>query len=349
MPDSIPILNIYYLLCYACNALDRDSWVKIDPERIKAPQDLLAKLLTVTVKILLKRGLACEYVGCSGEVAGIRGKLEVTETISRIALSRARTWCSYDERLPDTAPNRAILSAMNVLLRCSEIQTNLREELYRLIRYFGEVRMVPLSPALCDNIRLDRNTRYYHFAIDICALVARNTRPSETDGRWFIDDFSRNPAQMNRLFESFVRNFYRLEQKVYTVSAPKISWQLFPDKPGDELYIPEMRTDIVLETKDTRMIIDTKFYRSALLEYRGKISLNPANLYQMTAYLSNAEDVSDMSQWSTGILLYPQNGPKLDLSYRYGTHRVRICTVNLQGRWDTIHERLLEIVGIRKS
>lgn len=345
MPDPIPILNLYYLLCYAWNALERDDWISIDPEKIDAPCDLLAKMLSVTVRILLKRGLAREYVACDGEVAGVRGKLEISETIARNLLSRGRTWCSYDERLTDTAPNRVILSAMNALSRCAGIKGEIREELFRLMSYFGDVRLMPLTPVLCENIRLDRNTRYYRFALDICALVARNLRPSEEAGQWHVDDFTRSPAQMNRLFEAFVRNFYAMEQCKYTIFAPKIVWQLVPEKPEDTSFLPEMRTDIVLESIDSKLIIDTKFYRSALIEYRGKRSLHSANLYQITAYLHNSEDASDKSKRSVGMLIYPQNGPELDLAYRYGTHMVKICTVNLNGRWDAIRERLLEIVG----
>jgi len=346
MSNPIPISNLYYLLCYAWNALDRDSWIRIDPEKIETPQDLLAKMLSITVKILLKRGLSREYIHCDGEVAGIRGKLAISESISRNLLSRGRTLCSYDEHLADTAANRAILTSMSQLLHCSGIQREIKEELHQLLPYFTEVHLVPLSPALCDNIHLDRNSRYYQFALDICALIARNLRPSEAEGQWLFDDFTRKPAQMNRLFEAFVRYFYQIEQSRYSVSAPKIAWKFIPDKPEDAVYIPEMRSDIVLASSESILIIDTKFYRSALNEYRGKVSLNTANLYQITAYLLNSEDDSEKSMKSTGLLLYPQNGPELNLSYRFGSHQVRVCTVNLHERWEQIRARLLDIVGL---
>jgi 5-methylcytosine-specific restriction enzyme subunit McrC len=54
---KIPVLNVYYLLCYAWDTLDEGKLVNIATEPFKSLPDLFARVLTAGTTRLLKRGL----------------------------------------------------------------------------------------------------------------------------------------------------------------------------------------------------------------------------------------------------------------------------------------------------
>ncbi|NIQ13085.1 MAG: restriction endonuclease, partial [Candidatus Dadabacteria bacterium] len=54
---SIPIQNIYYLLCYAWNKLEEKDLVNVQEEDTTKLIDLFAKVLINGTTYLLKRGL----------------------------------------------------------------------------------------------------------------------------------------------------------------------------------------------------------------------------------------------------------------------------------------------------
>ena len=67
------------------------------------------------------------------------------------------------------------------------------------------------------------------------------------------------------------------------------------------------------------------------------------NLYQIFSYLKNAEAKGDIYKNCRGVLLYPQVDKLFDESYDIHNHVIKVCTVNLNDNWETIHNRLLEI------
>ena len=60
---------------------------------------------------------------------------------------------------------------------------------------------------------------------------------------------------------------------------------------ADRARIPVMDADIILESPERRIILDTKFYRDALTRGRGPGAgkLHSNNLYQLLAYLRNRQ------------------------------------------------------------
>lgn len=88
-----------------------------------------------------------------------------------------------------------------------------------------------------------------------------------------------------------------------------------PQNVGIE-FLPEMRTDIVFvnSLKEKQMIIDTKYYSSALKKNNhGEIKkLSSGNLYQIFTYINNSRYPGEVS----GMLLYPTTWRELDLEYK---------------------------------
>ena len=153
---------------------------------------------------------------------------------------------------------------------------------------------------------------------------------------------------MAYVFENFVRNFFRLEQKAFRVASIHIQWDTTPDE--EQLQIlPRMRPDIHLEKGDQRILIDTKYYAHTLQTHYGKNTIHSENLYQLFSYLKNAEARGSAYKDAEGILLYPAVGEKIAFGTVIQGHRVRVCTVNLDRPWQKIRPELLAVIGVVES
>jgi 5-methylcytosine-specific restriction enzyme subunit McrC len=115
--------------------------------------------------------------------------------------------------------------------------------------------------------------------------------------------------RMNRVFERFVRNFFRQEQDELDVSSELIDWDLSDKEEAIALeLLPNMRTDVSLRGPHRTVIIDAKYYAETLHTHHDKRRLRSAHLYQLFAYLKNMERNSEPDSRAEGILLYPTLG-----------------------------------------
>lgn len=96
MVPQIPIENLYYLLCYAWDVTDQLNKVKVDGEHSHSLENLLASVLTNACERLLRRGLVQEYLFREQEVDGIRGKLNLAETLKSHRYRQGKTICTID-------------------------------------------------------------------------------------------------------------------------------------------------------------------------------------------------------------------------------------------------------------
>jgi hypothetical protein len=51
---------------------------------------------------------------------------------------------------------------------------------------------------------------------------------------------------MGALFEAFVRNFLRREQRLFSVARPKVPWAVAAAASSDPRWLPDMQTDVSL-------------------------------------------------------------------------------------------------------
>lgn len=182
--------------------------------------------------------------------------------------------------------------------------------------------------------------------MNVCQIIYDSTLPSEEQGKYKFSDFTRDDNKMNQLFEAFIRNFYRIEQRKYkTVKKETIKWQFDNTDNESYQYLPQMETDITLENEDEKIIIDAKFYRETMTINYDKERIKSANLYQLFSYLLNQQDDSTKTKTATGILLYPTIETDYDLNFKYNEHKIQIRTVNLNLNWRSISTRLKEITN----
>lgn len=341
---NIPIRNIYFLLCYAWNKLEEEERVAVSIDDHTELVDLLAKVLINATRILLKRGIDRYYVTQTEELAGIKGKLELSESIKRNLLRQMRAVCQYDEFSADILTNQILVSTLHKLMRTENLEKEFRRQIRQILLMLPGIQPINLQASHFKRIRLHRNNQFYGFILKVCQLIHESLLPAEEPGKFRFSDFRQEEHKMNQLFEAFVFNFYQIEQSRYRVRSEQIRWQFESDIPGAELHLPVMRTDITLESRHDKIIIDTKYYKETLAERFGKETVKSANLYQLFSYLIQQRNEDKKTHRAKGILLYPTIEKDYNLAYQYQGHEIQIRTVNLNEDWRKIKERLLHII-----
>jgi len=347
---QIPIENIYYLLCYAWNKLDEKERVNVSIDDKTELLDLFAKVLINATKMLLKRGIDKNYIDHTEELAGVKGKIQISQTLKSNLLFKQRTICSFDDFSANIISNRILVSTIYRLTRTKGLDKQLKNELVSIQRMLSDLDQIEITNSLFKQVRLNRNNRFYGFVMNVCQIIYESTFPSEEHGKYKFSDFTRDDNKMNQLFEAFIRNFYKIEQQKYkTVKKETIKWQFENPDTESYQYLPQMETDITLENEDEKIIIDAKFYRETMTVNYDKEKIKSANLYQLFSYLLNQQDGSSKTQNAKGILLYPTIETDYNLNFKYYNHNIQIRTVNLNSNWRKISSRLKEIIELDKD
>lgn len=342
---NIPIQNIYYLLCYAWNKLEEKDVCSVSLTDKDKVIDLLGKVLCNGIVHLLKRGLDRGYVLHEEETGQIRGKINITTTLSKHFFSQPRVDCQFDELSHDVLHNQILKSTIKLLLRCEDLNKEIREQLKQLHHRLHDITDIALSKRCFRLVQLNRNNYFYDFLLRVCELVMDNMLITEERGKSRFRDFLKDEKAMRTLFEKFVKNFYKREQNEYKVTSERIYWDATSADELSERALPSMLTDVSLTSDDRKIVIDTKYYKAALQKYYDKESIQSANLYQMFSYVMNLESRGGTDSECEGILLYPTVESEHDYEYRIKGHRIAIKTINLNQDWRNIHNDLLNVLN----
>ena len=339
----IPIANIYYLFLYAWNRFEEARSMPVAAEESPDLPNLLAKVLLAGMRTLVRRGLDRGYQPHLDDLPTVRGRIELNGSIALRARQTPRLLCSFDELSHDVLQNQIIKATMQRLSKASALDPHLAHLLRLAVRAFSGVSDVRLSLSAFGRVSLHRNNAYYDLLLKVCRLAYDLMLP-ESGGQGFaFQEVLRDEKRMARVFEDFVRNFYLAEQTTFEVKRLKLEWAAIPlGNAGQRL--PSMMTDIYLESRDRRIIIDTKYYVEALQQYFHAPSYRSENLYQLFAYLKNDAARAPELPCAEGMLLYPQTGVKLDDRFLIQGHAVRLVTLDLAQPWQQIETTLKQLI-----
>jgi 5-methylcytosine-specific restriction enzyme subunit McrC len=348
---KIPIQNIYYLLCYAWDKLEEGKRVNISQSDYKNSIDLYTRVLLNGCMNLFKRGLEHNYFTVQQEYVGIKGKIDFSASINKNLFKQGRSVCLFDEFQVNILQNQILKATLKLLTKEKYLDKKLKQETWFYYMKFGNVDDIDIELAHFSRIQIHKNNSFYEFLLKISKLIIENTTLNEIDGTYYFKDFIGSDKAMASLFEAFIRNFYYREQSLFSVSREDISWDVIPIGDSLESYLPKMQTDITLESKNRKIIIETKFYANALSERFEKKKFHSHNLYQLYSYLRNIETKTSHTKniESEGILLYPVVGCQLDESYMFGAHKLSVKTVDLSKSWREIEKQLFTIINLEAS
>ena len=348
MKTSIPIQNIYFMLCYAWDRLEESKVVDVGNDDTTELVDLFAKVLISGLKHILRRGLDRGYVQVQDELSTLRGRVDFNRSMGLMVRNTPRMVCEFGELQHDILTNQILKTSAERLIQVSNVNKKLADELSFLLLNFKNVSTLHLSYHLFQKVEIHRNNAFYDFLIGVCKLIFELTRPEEDGKHYKFKEFVRDEKKMGEVFEEFVRNFYRIEQDNFQVGRLQLRW----DAEGniDQLkMLPVMKTDIHLEEKQgqkRQIIIDTKYYSETLQSHReGTKKIHSENLYQIFSYLMNAESKGHSFRNAEGILLYPTVSEEVNFCANFQGHQIRICTLNLNQHWQGIHNDLLKLIG----
>jgi 5-methylcytosine-specific restriction enzyme subunit McrC len=344
MTSTIPIQNIYYLLCYAWNKLDEGETVDIASLESTELADLFTRVLSNGVHHLIRRGFDRDYLAFTEETPRIRGRINFSASLKRNLLKFGRPLCEFDELSYNVLHNQILKTTIHNLINTRNLHSDLKDELWEVSRWLRDVDQIRLTAQIFRRVRLHRNNNFYRFLLNICELVFENLLIDEKSGNNRFRDFTRDEGKMRALFEEFVRRFYKLHQTRFDVNSYKLSWNAESDEPNALQFIPEMRTDICLVSPLRQIIIDCKFSKNIFKTYRGKESVSPAHLYQIYTYLRHAEQQKGWKNLE-GILLYPVVNQDVNLSLNLDGYPFQIRTIDLNQHWQNIEFDLLKIIN----
>ena len=346
MATEIPVANLYYLLCYAWgHAREREAVSFADAGRLERIQDLLGTVLARGTVRLVKRGVDRDYVEVRADLRGVRGKLDPSEMGTRALRSRGLAACEYEELSIDVLHNRILRSSLDRLCRLPDLDRRVRGEVRAARKKLAGIRLLRLDRGVFGQVQLHRNQRMYRFLLSVCRLLHEQIVIDEKSGR---NRFVRMDAKkLNELFEHFVIAFFRREQKRFRVNhqGRGINFVDAGTREDQRRWIPGMEADVVLESNDRRVIVDTKWYPEPLSRrYGGSGKLRSAHLYQLLAYLRNSSAAKRDQPPYEGMLLYAKVKEDLKIDVRLEDFDIRARTIDLSQDWRAIHGDMLALL-----
>lgn len=336
----IPVQNVYYMLAYAFQILNEDGYKDVATEQFNNVAELCAAILSKGVSLQLKRGLGREYISETETLSGIRGKIDITESIKTQTMLRKQMVCTYDEFSVNTYMNRIIKTTMLKLMH-ADIDKARKKEMRKLLVFFDEVDVLEVH-SINWSQQYSKNNQTYRMLISICYLVIKGLLQTTTDGSTRLMQFV-DEQRMCRLYERFILEYYRKEHPELTANASQIPWQLDDDF-GDML--PVMQTDIMLSQGEKVLIIDAKYYQHTTQTQYDKHTLHSGNLYQIFTYVKNKEiELKANPHEVSGMLLYAKTDEEItpDQKYKMSGNRISVRTLDLNLDFERIKEQLDKI------
>jgi 5-methylcytosine-specific restriction enzyme subunit McrC len=180
-------------------------------------------------------------------------------------------------------------------------------------------------------------------------MIFTLSMPDEQGTGKRFSEFVRDDQRMWKVFQAFVFNFYKKRQATYKVSADAFPWQQSEAHHEVLLGLPRLETDIVLSSRGTKWLIDTKFYSKPFPMSHGKRRLIPEHINQIFAYMQNLDSKNRWQDSLTGVLLYAAIGEGFRLEWTLFGRPLIIAAVDLTKPWFEIEEQLLTLIGLSRS
>ena len=341
---KVPVRNIYYLLCYAWDHIGEGETIDVGSDEFGGLVDLFAKVLNEGVARLVSRGLDRDYLTAHEDIRGVKGKLDLATTMKRNLLLNGKTHCAFDELSYDVPQNRILKATLHSLTLVAALDPAQKQRTERLYRKLDAVSNVRLTASLFRTVRIHRNNRFYSFLLHLCRIIHENLLVNEVEGTAQFRDFREDKHQMGLVFQQFVKTFCERETD-YRVSAPRIDWFGAEGSETDLRHLSGMQTDIVLQSPERTIIVDTKFYGSPLNARFGEERVRSDHLYQIFAYVTNwAAAAPSHDPEPEGWLLYAAVDGDFDYRFDLVMRRIRACSIDLSREWREIETNLRELV-----
>jgi 5-methylcytosine-specific restriction enzyme subunit McrC len=341
---SIPVANIYYLLCYAWDEFAPRQIEHYAAEEFPDTLHLFSRQLISGLRLLHRRGFEKGYIPLEESTSTPRGRILMAPSVRTLMMQCRRLYCAFDEMSGDIHSNQILKATLRRLLEVQELEPGLRRDLRKTTALLSGVHDIELNARVFHAVRLHQNNRLYSFLLTICRFLYESLEAQDRPGHYRFREVDRDERRMRRIFEKFVRNFFARRQSTFEVKSERMSWSATALEGSDLGLLPEMLTDVSLRSVNRTIIIECKYseavYQSRFLAEK----LRSSHLYQLCAYLRNLEYKGEVDLLADGILLYPTAEKSIDQSYYLHGHRVRLRTLDLNQPWTRIESQMLSLI-----
>ena len=252
--------------------------------------EILIRLFCERLLAAVKHGLSRQYVEREDDLPLFRGSLMVKRQLTAHATRPDRLACRFDELSEDTPINRVLKAAILRLSRISRASGNLR----RLGELASRLDMASTSARpLSEPVSLDRTNAAFHQVYRMARLFLSGDWQSTIGGRAYGFALV---FPMNDLFEAYIgRKLHQALAPTRVRLQDRKHYALRHSAGGGGAFA--LRPDIVVETANGTVVIDTKWKR--LDPNNGaNHGVSQSDVYQMLAY-AHAYDAHRL------ILIYP--------------------------------------------
>ena len=328
------------MLSYAFQTLKIKEFEKISNEEFENTSQLFSEILIIGINKQIKQGLIKNYIAETDTISTLKGKINLNESINPNNIINKQINCTFDEFSVNIQLNKILKSTIKILLK-ADIKLEQKKSLKKILLYFSNINTLNLSKVNW-NIRYDRNNQNYQMLINICYLTFYGLIQNQNNGDFKVNKIL-DEQRMSRLYEKFILEYYKREHPYLKVHTPRINWQLDTD---ENTLLPQMQTDIVLETPEKILIIDAKYYKHTTKEQFNVHTLHSANLYQIFTYVKNMDLEVNENQEVSGMLLYAKTDEHIhpDYKYKMSGNYISVKTLDLNQEFANIKQDLNNIV-----
>lgn len=337
----IKIQNVYYMLSYAFHDLNEDEAKKYSSEKFEYIDDLFTVILAKGIGKQIKRGLGKDYLYHTEELQSPRGRINISETLKMRTDQKNSVCCDLDDLLENTYMNQILKSTSLLLLHSKDVAKENKKQLKKVLFFFSNVDVIGCRTIDWSRLQYNRNNVSYKMLMNICYLIINGMIISEKEGELklsrYIDD-----QQMHILYEKFILEYYKKHFPEFKVTQSQIPWNT--DDGMIEL-LPRMRSDIMIEYKEKILIIDAKYYDSAMQKNSryGNKTIHSHNLYQIFAYVKNKD--ANHSGNVSGMLLYANtDGENPDKEYLMDGNKISVKTLDLNCDFAEVRRQMDSII-----
>jgi 5-methylcytosine-specific restriction enzyme subunit McrC len=203
---------------------------------------------------LLQLGLIKKYRQTEGNKNSLKGKLIFGKNIQHNIVHQERFYTRHQVYDKNNVYNQILLKALSTI---PSITNNplLNDRLYGLLFSFPELDNIDVTPSTFSNLVFDRKTSAYEEAISIAAMILLNYRPDIQNGQ---NNVLAILFDMNDLWEEYVyRQLLRFCQP--SVQIIPQEYKKVWERESNSSASKGIKPDIVLETTNKTLIIDTKW------------------------------------------------------------------------------------------
>ena len=233
------------MLSYAFKVLQQTNYEEVESESFENIYDLFAEILIKGLNKQLKQGLYKEYIDKYENLATIRGKVNLRDSLTNKIQRKQLLVCEFDELSEDNTFNQILKITMVLLLKESSVKKEKKARMRKLMLYFGNISQVDPRQIKWQKLQFQRNNQTYQMLINLCKFIIDGLLLSTEVGVYKTPTFSDENIEM--LFERFVLEYYKYHYPNLRVHAPHVRWNLVAEDFNKGLsFLPQMKTDIKL-------------------------------------------------------------------------------------------------------